>query len=100
MVGDAAAVLDPASSHGVLKALLSGMLAAHLIVEALMDGRGERAVAAVHGDWVADHVARDVAELRSLYARLPSPPHWLKRVEHISSSGSPTMGFETHGVSA
>ena len=91
VVGDAAAVLDPASSHGVLKALLSGMLAAHLIVEVLVAGRGEGAVAAVHGDWVADHVARDVAELRSLYARLPRPPHWLKRLERLSSSGSPYL---------
>jgi flavin-dependent dehydrogenase len=91
MVGDAAAVLDPASSHGVLRALLSGLLAAHLIVETLIAGRGERAVAGVHGDWVAERVAHDVAGLRSLYARLPRPPHWLRGLEHISSSGSPYL---------
>jgi flavin-dependent dehydrogenase len=89
VVGDAAAVLDPASSHGVLKALLSGMLAAHLIVETLIAGRSERAVAGVHSDWVAHRVAHDVAGLRSLYARLPRPPHWLRGSEHIPSSGSP-----------
>ncbi|MEO6878090.1 MAG: tryptophan 7-halogenase, partial [Gemmatimonadaceae bacterium] len=32
-VGDAASVLDPASSHGVLKALMSGMMAGHVITE-------------------------------------------------------------------
>jgi flavin-dependent dehydrogenase len=32
LVGDAVAVLDPASSHGVLKALMTGMMAAHLIL--------------------------------------------------------------------
>src|SRR5262249_43132228 len=32
LAGDAAAVLDPASSHGVLKALMTGMMAGHIIV--------------------------------------------------------------------
>ncbi|MBJ8205870.1 FAD-dependent oxidoreductase, partial [Bacillus cereus] len=33
LVGDAAAVLDPASSHGVLKAIMSGMMAAHSLAQ-------------------------------------------------------------------
>jgi flavin-dependent dehydrogenase len=91
IAGDAAAVVDPASSHGVLKALLSGLLAAHLIVEAFTVGRGERTVARVYGDWVAKQFAHDVAGLRSLYARLPRPPHWLHRLERIPSAGTPHL---------
>ena len=33
VVGDAAAVSDPSSSHGVLRAIMSGMLAGHLVVK-------------------------------------------------------------------
>jgi flavin-dependent dehydrogenase len=33
LVGDAAAMLDPASSHGVLKAIMSGMMTAHLVAQ-------------------------------------------------------------------
>src|SRR5688572_28096891 len=38
IVGDAAAILDPTSSHGVLKALMSGRMAGHLIAPVI---RGE-----------------------------------------------------------
>jgi flavin-dependent dehydrogenase len=34
LAGDAAAVLDPSSGHGVLRALMSGMMIAHLLVNA------------------------------------------------------------------
>jgi flavin-dependent dehydrogenase len=37
IVGDAAAVLDPSSSHGVLKAIMSGMMAGHLAAGVLVD---------------------------------------------------------------
>ncbi|MBA4535538.1 hypothetical protein H1196_23700 [Brevibacillus halotolerans] len=33
LIGDAATVLDPASSHGVLKAVMSGMMAGNLIAQ-------------------------------------------------------------------
>jgi len=46
VVGDAAAVLDPSSSHGVLKALMSGMMAAHLIGRIYAGAEEERARAA------------------------------------------------------
>jgi flavin-dependent dehydrogenase len=77
VVGDAAAVLDPASSHGVLKAMLSGMLAARMMAKALALGNGA-AVAQSYGDWVSGRFAYDVAGLRDLYARLPRPPHWVR----------------------
>jgi flavin-dependent dehydrogenase len=75
VVGDAAAVLDPASSHGVLKAVLSGMLAARVIAEALSFGDG---VARSYSDWVTYQFDHDVARLRDLYSRLPKPPSWVR----------------------
>lgn len=36
VVGDAAAVIDPASSHGVIKAFMTGMYAGHLIAQCLI----------------------------------------------------------------
>ena len=76
VVGDAAAVLDPASSHGVLKAMLSGMLAARAIIEALSLG-DDATAARSYGDWVNDQFDHDVAGMRDLYGRLPKPPDWV-----------------------
>ena len=50
IIGDAAAALDPASSHGVLKALMSGIMAAHLIVKSM----GSRIQTAAQREQVGD----------------------------------------------
>lgn len=84
VAGDAAAVLDPASSHGVLKAVLSGMLAARAITETPSFGDG---AARSYSDWVHYQFEHDVAGLRDLYGRLPNPPGWVR--ERGSYSGTP-----------
>lgn len=78
LAGDAAAVLDPASSHGVLRALLSGMHAGRL-VRAVLGGHdaGESALGAEYSRFVANWFEHDVAKLRELYARLPEAPAWV-----------------------
>jgi flavin-dependent dehydrogenase len=70
MVGDSAATLDPTSSHGVLKAIMSGMMAGHLIA-ADQDGRAPSvdAATAFH-DWLAGWFATDAARLAQLYREL------------------------------
>lgn len=70
IVGDAAATLDPTSSHGVLKAIMSGMMAGHLIA-GVLDGRApaDEAAAAYH-DWLAQWFATDAARLISFYRSL------------------------------
>jgi len=70
MVGDAAAILDPTSSHGVLKALMSGMMAGHLVT-AIVQGRApaHEAAAAYHA-WLADWFTTDAARLREFYRQL------------------------------
>jgi flavin-dependent dehydrogenase len=74
LVGDAAAVLDPASSHGVLKALMSGMMAGHLIARSVRHGASELRGALAYNEWLHQWFEHDVRRLSGLYARLPVQP--------------------------
>jgi flavin-dependent dehydrogenase len=70
MVGDAAALLDPTSSRGVLKAIMSGMMAAHLAAPVIAGTVPAEAAAAAYGEWVAGWFALDVARLAQFYQGL------------------------------
>lgn len=74
--GDAALVLDPASSHGVLRGLLSGLHAARL-VRGVLAGGDERRLRWSYCDLVTSWFEHDVAALTELYGRLPEPPPWV-----------------------
>jgi flavin-dependent dehydrogenase len=65
MVGDAAAVLDPTSSHGVLRALMTGMRAGHLATSSVSEGADT-----IYAKWLGAWVSHDVAELTRRYAAL------------------------------
>lgn len=70
MVGDAAAVLDPTSSHGVLKALMSGMMAGHLVT-AVVQGRAPAdGAAAAYQSWLAGWFETDAAKLGEFYRQV------------------------------
>ncbi len=69
-VGDAAAVLDPASSHGVLRAIMSGMLAGDLIARVCRGAATESEAAAAVQSWTRGWFARDSRRLGELYAAL------------------------------
>jgi flavin-dependent dehydrogenase len=76
LVGDAAAILDPASSHGILKALMTGIMAGHLMA-AVARGQVPPLVAATaYANWLHAWFDHEVRELRALYAALPKPPAW------------------------
>lgn len=77
-VGDAAFVLDPASSHGVVKALMSGMMAAHAIARAHSGAASEQAAAEGYAAWVRQWFRTDATELIRLYQSLPTPPAWAR----------------------
>ena len=68
LVGDAAAVLDPASSHGVLKAITSGILSAHYIAHVFGRRITELEAAQRYCDWISDWFEHDVARLKELYS--------------------------------
>jgi hypothetical protein len=74
LAGDATATLDPVSSHGVLKALMSGILIGYLI-EHLFARRITVLEARSHYDQtVADWFWSDLHELTTLYDWLGSYP--------------------------
>jgi flavin-dependent dehydrogenase len=76
-VGDAAAVLDPAASHGVLKAIMSGMMAAHVVLRVHHNETNGAAACAAYSAWVGEWFRADTTELRRFYRQLPTPPPWV-----------------------
>lgn len=68
LVGDAAAVLDPASSQGVLKAVASGMMAAHLIHQEFQDVKLYPLPADRYCTWLRTNFYRDLIHLQRFYA--------------------------------
>jgi len=70
MVGDAAAILDPTSSHGVLKALMSGMMAGHLITAIVQERAPAHEAAAAYHAWLTGWFATDAARLGEFYRQL------------------------------
>ncbi len=86
--GDAATVLDPASSHGVLRALMSGMMAGHVITEC---ERGAVPAAAAIRDyhaWIMNQFDTDVTALGDFYRSLDKPPHWVLPATSLSTLSS------------
>lgn len=80
MVGDAASVLDQGTSHGVLKAIMSGMMAAHAIVKTLAHPIHQDAFKHQYRVWLNGWFARDTGKMREFYAAHPAPPDWLETV--------------------
>jgi flavin-dependent dehydrogenase len=70
LVGDAAAVLDPLASKGVLRGLMSGIMAAHLIVNRSKLTHDE--MARVYCGWLTRWFESDVSHLKELYKQLPN----------------------------
>lgn len=67
LAGDAAATLDPASSHGVLRALMSGMMAAHLCASVISGSVPEDEGAEYYRAWSSAWFSHDTRHLRELY---------------------------------
>ncbi len=77
LAGDAAWVLDPASSHGVLFAFLSAMATTEAIVELLQSPQDHQRIQARYSTWTEGRFCRDAAALISLYGAMNTPPSWL-----------------------
>lgn len=74
LCGDAAAVLDPTSSHGVVKAITSGAHAAEQIVQIIQQERDEREAAAVFKQLFTMWFEHDVTRLKEQHARWYGAP--------------------------
>ena len=73
MTGDAAAVLDPTSSRGVLKALLSGITAAHLAAAAIAGTAPPEEIAAAYHGWISRRFEADIGHLAAFYGAIGAP---------------------------
>ena len=67
MCGDAAAVLDPSSSHGVLRAVMTAMMAAHLCIRQLRQHASPAACAADYRAWLSAWFTHDTDAMRRAY---------------------------------
>ena len=65
-------MLDPAASHGVLKALMSGIMAAYLIEHGSQPGRPT--VQQAYRSWMTTWFDADRAALQALYDQNLSAP--------------------------
>jgi flavin-dependent dehydrogenase len=94
-VGDAASVLDPASSHGILKALSSGVMAAHCMKQILTGQKRDTEMAAFYDAWVQRSFANDARRMSQIYlasgAEMRSAPEW-RAPGHDQASGSGPVG--------
>lgn len=79
IVGDASAVIDPGASHGVLKALMSGMMAAQAVVEGCANPTNQEVISLQYQRWIRDWFESDVKRMRELYRAHPFPPPWLEK---------------------
>ena len=70
MIGDAAATLDPTSSHGVLKALMSGMMAGHLIAPVVRGEVPAAEAAQAYQTWLSSWFFADAKKLSEFYRAL------------------------------
>jgi 2-polyprenyl-6-methoxyphenol hydroxylase-like FAD-dependent oxidoreductase len=73
LAGDAASIVDPLSSHGILKALMSGMKAAHHSATVLHYGVSPPAMASAYQNWLARWFREDRSGLRELYRAIGGP---------------------------
>ena len=72
LLGDAAATLDPLSSHGVLRATMSGMLCAHLVAAHTRGTVSAPQAISAYVGWMNEQFERDVFMLSTLYRDHPT----------------------------
>ena len=77
VVGDAAVVLDPGSSHGVLRAVMSGIMSAH-VAQQIQDAPSQQEqLLNGYCEWLSDWFEHDVQSLGALYSTHPNSPIWV-----------------------
>jgi len=85
LIGDAAATLDPSSSHGVLRALMSGIMCGHLVAGHRYMGVAEKRIVESYRAWLCTQFEYEEMRLRLHYAASPAGRHFIVRpwAEHI-----------------
>lgn len=88
LAGDASFILDPVSSHGVLKGLMSGIMVGHLINQVIRQGKDENYVADAYCRWMQDWFLHDMSKLRDFYIQHPNSPSWIAHREQSNHASS------------
>ena len=70
MAGDAAATLDPTSSRGVLKSILTGIMSGHLADAVIRNKMTPLQAASSYNQWLLDWFNKDVAQMKQFYRLL------------------------------
>ena len=78
IIGDAAGLLDPGSSKGVLRALISGIKASYFILEILNGREREAAAYQAYSDWFQRLFMLEAAELSDRYRLLFPEIRWIR----------------------
>lgn len=76
IVGDAFGVVDPASFHGILRGMMSGIMASHAIFQISKTHLNKQLASLLYNEWLSNWYLHDVTKLRSLYTRHPDHPRW------------------------
>jgi flavin-dependent dehydrogenase len=96
IVGDASWVLDPASSHGVLKAITSARIVGEAIEKSVNNSRDAMQMQISYNAWMEGWFCSDARALISLYSEIEAAASWLSAasatVRYISMSPS-TQAF-------
>ena len=74
IIGDAATVLDPSSSHGVLKGLMSGIQAAQAILRITKENFSSVIASLRYNEWISQWFFQDVRKLKEFYIQHPGQP--------------------------
>ena len=77
MVGDAAFVIDPSSSHGIIKAIISGIMSGYLINKTNRNKELKNIAMIEYYKWITNWFKKDLNKLKEFYLKLPYPPSWL-----------------------
>ena len=86
VIGDAALVTDPLAGHGVVRALVSGVTAAHHVLASLRAGIPEQASIVAYTEWLRSLFDREIAKLSWYYASIDTPSTFNK---DVLKTGSP-----------
>ncbi|WP_080583339.1 NAD(P)/FAD-dependent oxidoreductase [Bradyrhizobium elkanii] len=76
IAGDAAFRVDPAAGHGILRAMMSGMMAAYQAAQMIRKNICPDHVSRLYRGWMAEWWERDTSALSSLYDELD--PAWAR----------------------
>jgi len=85
LVGDSACMIDPACSHGILRAILSGTSAATAVAKCLRDSTNKEQTKYAYCDWLTGWFFDDCFQLNNVYASVShtnDPIGFLSRINH------------------